>query len=257
MINKISQLMKDNECIKRRYERALKANNIKEMYAARAEYQENIDKQRDELRTLDKSSDEYKQAKVNIENQQRQAYGMRYTSNDENKDDLREIEGLMYKYERENEALSKQMDEAIKKGDTQSYDELRHKYTTNLKAQEGISSQIKLDNRAHESSIVQQSVIQRDLDIDMRNKMAEKIQSSKKPSEIDKANLEKYQNLVKSDERQALEKNDRKKLDEMESRGLDDKSKLDKYGLPRDLIQLERENLERSRSKLLGEDHSK
>ncbi len=49
MSSKSEQLRKDNECIQRRYERAQKAGSITEMYAARKDYQDNIDKQKDEL----------------------------------------------------------------------------------------------------------------------------------------------------------------------------------------------------------------
>ena len=47
MANKVEQLQKDNECIQRRYDRAQKASNVTEMYAARKDYQDNIEKQKD------------------------------------------------------------------------------------------------------------------------------------------------------------------------------------------------------------------
>lgn len=248
MASKVEQLQKDNECIQRRYERAQKANNVTEMYAARKDYQDNIDKQKDEIRKMDKSSPEYRQAKDNIDKQQTQAYGMRYQS--KNGNEMNEIRDHMQDLEHENERLSREMDRAVQKGDTKKYDELNQKYSNNIKAQEGISSELKTNGIQHDNTIMQQKINKQNLDIDMRNKMAEKVQKAeskgKEANAKDKANLEKYQQSVRKDERQALEEIDNRKLKEMES-----------YGVSQEAIDRERENMERSRNRLLGEDHNR
>lgn len=113
MASKVEQLQKDNECIQRRYERAQKANNVTEMYAARKDYQDNIDKKKDEIRKMDKSSPEYRQAKDNIDKQQTQAYGMRCQS--KNGNEMNEIRDHMQDLEHENERLSREMDRAVQK----------------------------------------------------------------------------------------------------------------------------------------------
>ena len=248
MASKIEQLQKDNECIHRRYERSCKAGNLTEMYAARKDYQDNIDKQNDELRRMDKSSPDYQKAKESIDQQQRQAYGMRYQSKTGN--EMNETYNHMKGLEHENERLSHEMDRAVQKGDTKKYDELNQRYANNIKAQEGISSELKLNGIQHDNTIMQQKITKQNLDIDMRNKMSEKVQKAeskgKQASAKDKANLEKYQDSVRRDERQALEEIDNRKLKEMES-----------YGVSQEAIERERENLERSRNRLLGEDHSR
>lgn len=248
MANRIEQLQKDNECIQRRYDRAQKANNVTEMYSAKKDYQDNIDKQKDELRKMDKSSPEYRQAKDSIDKQQSQANGMRYQSKTGN--EMNEIKDHMQNLEHENDRLSREMDSAVQKGNTKKYDELSQKYTNNIKAQEGISSELKANGVQHDNSVTQQKINKQNLDIDMRNKMAEKVQKAeekgKEPNAKDKANLEKYQQDVRKDERQALEEYDNRKLKEMES-----------YGVSQEAIDKERENMEKSRNRLLGEDHNR
>jgi len=248
MASKIEHLQKDNECVQRRYDRAQKANNITEMYAAKKDYQDNIDKQKDELNKMDKSSPEYKQAKDNIDKQQSQAHGMHYRSKTGN--EMNEIKDHMRDLEYDNERLSNEMDRAVQKGDTKKYDELNQKYTNNIKAQEGISNELKTNGIQHDNTIMQQKISKQNHDIDMRNKMAEKVEKAeskgKEPNAKDKANLEKYQQSVKNDERQALEEMDNRKLKEMES-----------YGVSKEAIDRERENMERSRNRLLGEEHSR
>lgn len=248
MSNKVEQLQKDNECIKRRYDRAQKANNITEMYAARKDYQDNIEKQKNELRKMDKYSPEYRQTKDSIEKQQTQAYSMRYQSKTGN--EMNEIKQHMKNLELENKTLSNEMDKAIQKGDTKKYDELNQRYSNNIKAQEGISNELKINGIQNDNTIMQQKVIKQNLDIDMRNKMAEKIQKveskGKKPNTKDEANFKKYQQDVRNDERQALEEYDNKKLNDMES-----------YGVSPEAINQEREKMEQARNRLLGENYNR
>lgn len=245
MASKIEHLQKDNECIHRRYERAQKANNITEMYSAKKDYQDNIDKQKEELNKMDKTSPEYRQAKESVDKQQNQAHSMYYHSKNGNA--MNEIQDHMNDLEYENERLSNEMYNAVQKGDTKKYDELHQKYTNNIKAQEAISSELKANGIEHNNTIMQQKVSKQNHDIDMRNKMAEKVEKStskgKEPNAKDVANLEKYQQSVKNDERQALEEIDNRKLKEMES-----------YGVSKEAIDRERENMERSRNHLLGEE---
>lgn len=248
MASRVEQLKKDNECIQRRYDRAQKANNVTEMYAAKKDYQDNIDKQKGELKKMDKSSPEYKQAKDSIDKQQTQAYGMRYQSKTGN--EMNEIQDHMYDLEHENERLSREMDRAVQNGDTKKYDELNQKYSNNVKAQEGISAELKTNGIQHDNTIMQQKINKQNLDIDMRNKMAEKVEKAeskgKKANAQDKENLEKYQQSVRKDERQALEEIDNRKLKEMES-----------YGVSQEAIDRECENMERSRNRFLGENHNR
>lgn len=247
MANRVEQFQKDNECIQRRYDRAQKANNVTEMYAAKKDYQDNIDKQKDELRKMDKTSPEYKQAKDSIDKQQTRAYGMRYQSKTGN--EMNEIRDHMHNLEHENERLSREMGRTVQKGDTKKYDELNQKYSNNIKAQEGISSELKTNGIQHNNTIMQQKINKQNLDIDMRNKMAEKVEKAeskgKEANAKDKANLDKYQQSVRKDEHQALEEIDNRKLKEMES-----------YGVSQEAIDRERENMERARNRLLGENHN-
>ena len=163
---------------------------------------------------------------------------------------MNEIQDHMHDLEHENERLSREMDRAEQKGDTKKYDELNQKYSNNIKAQEGISSELKTNGIQHDNTIMQQKINKQNLGIDMRNKMAEKVQKAeskgKEANAKDKANLEKYQQSVRKDERQALEEIDNRKLREMES-----------YGVSQEAIDRERENMERSRNRLLGEDHNR
>ena len=133
---------------------------------------------------------------------------------------MNEIQDHMHDLEHENERLSREMDRAVQKGDTKKYDELNQKYSNNIKAQEGISSELKTNGIQHDNTIMQQKIDKQNLDIDMRNKMAEKVQKAeskgKEANAKDKANLEKYQQSVRKDERQALEEIDNRKLKEME-----------------------------------------
>lgn len=248
MANSIGQLQKENEYIKNRYDRAQKANNVTEIYAAKRDYQDNIDKQNAELEKMDKSSPEYRKAKESIEEQETQAHNMRYRS--ESGNEMNELQENIHSLENENKRLGYEMENAIEKGDTRKYDELNQKYVNNIKAQEGISSDLKANGIEFEDTIAQQKISKQNHDIDMRNKMAERVQKAeskgKEASEKDKANLEKYQQSVRDDERQALEEYDNKKLKEMES-----------YGVSQEAIARERENMERSRNRLLGEDQSR
>ena len=105
-------------------------------------------------------------------------------------------------------------------------------------------------------------MLSNDFKIEGRNPVMEALKSGKEIDKIYIAKGETQGSIIKikgiaKEKGVLIVETDRKKLDEMESQGLDNSNKLDKYGLPRDLIQLERENLERSRNKLLGEDHSR
>ncbi len=245
MASKVEQYRKDNECIERRYERAQKAENIKEIYAARADYQANIDKQKDELNKMDKSSQEYRDAKASLDEQESKVNGMNYYTKEGS--DLSKVTEKMDEYKYENQDLGRQMDKAIAKGDTRKYDELSRKYETNVKAQEGIAAELKMNGIEHENTIERQKIEKRNLDMDMRDKMQEKIsqaqEKGKKPSEKDMADLEKYSKISKDEERKALEEIDNRKLKEMES-----------YGISAEEIEKERQQRENARNRLLGEE---
>ena len=245
MASKVEQYRKDNECIERRYERAQKAENIKEIYAARADYQANIDKQKDELNKMDKSSQEYRDAKASLDEQESKVNGMNYYTKEGS--DLSKVTEKMDEYKYENQDLGRQMDKAIAKGDTRKYDELSQKYETNIKAQEGIAAGLKMNGIEYENTIERQKIEKRNLDMDMRDKMQEKIsqaqEKGKQPSEKDMADLEKYSKISKDEERKALEEIDKRKLKEMES-----------YGISAEEIEKERQQRENARNRLLGEE---
>lgn len=248
MASRFEQLRDDNEIIERRYHRAEKTGNIREMYAARTDYQSNIDRQKDELNKMDKSSPEYASAKQNVDEQQRKAYGMEYRSKDGN--DMDKLQSEMKDLERENRGLSMEMDKAVAKGDTRKYDDLSRRFETNVKAQEGISSQLKTNGIDHDNTTERQKIEKRNLDMDMRDKMDEKIKQAeskgKQPNERDLADYQKYADISKAEERQALEEIDNRKLKQMES-----------YGISSEQIEKERQQMEQSRNRLLGEEKQK
>ena len=101
MASKFEQYRKDNECIERRYDRAQRAENIKEIYAARSDYQANIDKQKDELNKMDKSSQEYRDAKASLDEQESKVNGMNYYTKEGS--DLSKVSEKMDEYKYENQ----------------------------------------------------------------------------------------------------------------------------------------------------------
>ncbi len=126
---------------------------------------------------MDKSSSEYQNVEQSIDDKQRQAYGMHYQSKTGN--EMNEIKSYMESLEHENEVLSRETDRAVEKGDTKRYDELNQRYSNNIKVQEGISSELRTNGIQHDNTIAQQKIAKQNLDIDMRNKMAEKFKKQK------------------------------------------------------------------------------
>lgn len=245
MASKFDTYRRENECVERRYDRAQKANNIKEVYAARTDYQANIDKQKDELSKMDKSSQEYRDAKASLEEQEKKVNGMNYNGKEFNTID--QMSEKIDQYEMENRDLARQMDDAVRKGNTHKYDELSQKYATNVKAQEGIAAELKMNGIEKNNTIERQKIEKRNLDLDMRDKMQEKVAQAenkgKQPNKKDQENLDKYSQIARDEERKALEEIDKRKL-----------QKMDEYGISTEEIDKERQQMEQARNRLLGED---
>ncbi|MBR3894587.1 MAG: hypothetical protein IKJ35_05510 [Clostridia bacterium] len=228
-----------NDIISKRFDAYAKSGDHTEMYAAKAEYDENLRDQKNELEDMrDKNSPEYRQKKEEIEKQEERSkemsreidkqYKKEHGYNDQNakKEDLEKLK-------RENQGISREMHRAVEKGDTKKFDALSQKYETNIKAQEGISKELKTNGIDHEDTSYRQRV---DLK-NQNNDMSDKLRASSKPK--DRENAQKYMNRTRECEQKELKKKDNAELDRMKNN----------YGLSEEEINAERKKMEHEREK--------
>lgn len=227
-----------NDIISKRFDAYSKKNDHTEMYAAKAEFDENLRDQKNELADMkDKNSPEYQQKAAEIEKQEERSKEMsREISKSYQKqygygeDNAKKAD--MEKLKRENEGLSREMHRAVEKGDTKKFDELSQKYENNVKAQEGICKELKTNGIEHEDTTHRQRV---DLK-HQNNDMSDKFRNSSKPKDME--NAKKYMDRTHECEQKELKKMDNAELDNMKN-----------YGLSEEEINAQRRQMEHERER--------
>ena len=237
MYNKYKE---NNERIEERFKRAEKYRDSTEMYAARDDFDKNIEKQREMLSEMDKNSPEYRQLSDDIREQEYKFASMGCRARDSlgNESSQSKLEGL----KRENDMLEHKMHQAVESGNTKAYDEARQRFETNIKAQDSLSKQMKMDGIEHENTTTTQNIHKQQLDEDMAGKMRERIEErtskGKQPNPKDQENFQKYSGKASESMQENLKRYDDAKLDKMQS-----------YGLSEEEIAKERREMEHQRER--------
>lgn len=231
----------ENEQIDQRFRRVASKASTTEMYAAKDDYDKNIEKQREQLADMrDKNSPEYKQLEADIKKQEDRSREMGKESREalgkeSHHDKLENLKA-------ENDRLADKMHAAAEKGDSKAYDEARQKYETNIKAQDGLSGWMKQNGIEHENTTTKQNIQKQHLDNDMADKYAKKIaekeSKGKQPTAQEKAQYEKYMKQTRQTEQENLKRYDDKKLEDMKN-----------YGLSEEEINKERKEMEHQRER--------
>ena len=210
-----------SEACEKRWSSAMRSGNISEAYAATQDYKNNIKAQEQEMKKMDPNSKEYDKAERSLDEQRCKAWEMERQQNraygPEQKNE--EYERLNEK----NQQISHDMGKAVERGDTATYDSLRHQYEKNISTQETLGRQMKDDKMEFTDTVHREKVDLQNRDIDMRNKMSEKIaekeSKGKTVSEEERANAEKYVKQVKKDESELVKYQNDKKIESMRERG--------------------------------------
>lgn len=204
-----------------RWENNYNSGNALEAQKALDDYREQMVEAKKELYNMDPNSRDYDKAQVALDKQSAKLDVMQQKQNQHYQN--QHIANDVEKFKQKNEELSRKMDDAIKKGDTKTYDSLKNQYDHNMKMQEHGCERLKANGYKYEDTLGQQRVDKLNHDIDMRNKVAEKVEKQmekgKPVSEQDKANLEKYSSQVKKDEIETVKKQNEKIIQGMKERG--------------------------------------
>ena len=209
------------EACERRWKTAMRDGNASEAYAATQDYQKNIQAQEEELKKMDPNSKEYAKAEQSIAEQRSNAWEM---SREQRIEFAGEQKKQTYEeLDHKNEQISRDMEKAVARGDTATYDSLRNQYEKNINTQETLGKQMKEEGVEYKDTVHQEKIDLKDRDIDMRNKMSEKIaekeSKGKSISPEEKANAEKYAQQVKKDEIEQVKYQNDKKIESMRERG--------------------------------------
>lgn len=215
MSSRMRNLDRDGDIIKRCYNNARKNHDMDEQYRQTDNLKKNI-KEKEELNNMDPNSKEYDKAQMEIDKQKGDLIEMEHNnkrdySADEKRDKIEELQ-------HNNDELSKKMDNAVKKGDTRSFDEHRATYQKNIEKQERYGNELKQEGESYKDTVHQQKVAQKDLDIDMRDKFGEKIQNGK-ANEKDKEAFQKYSEQTKKSEIDLVKYQNQKSIESMRERG--------------------------------------
>ena len=220
MIHKKYQ--REYDACKNRHDRAKKADEWGEVYQATNDCEKVIEKEKEELKNLDPNSKEYKELETQIEDHERDAWSTRV--DDRGEQNTYKAKSDCEKYRQQNDELMKKMSNDVARGDYKSYDEHRAQYEKKLEAQESMEKHMKMNGQdPGKSTTVDQ---RRDLlnsDIDMRNKMNEKIakdqEKGKAPKKEELAAQQRYAQNVKKGEIDVVKKQGEQKIESMEKNG--------------------------------------
>jgi len=221
MASRMKELERQSRSYEDRWKRSMRDNNPGETYSAAHDYRKNIEEQEKELKNMDPNSPEYEKAEMSIDQQKSKLWDMEYSQKRQFSDQkvTQEVENLQAK----NEDLSRRMSKAVEKGDTKTYDSLRSQYDKNISMQEQMGKRLKSDGVEYKDTVQQQRIDKQNLDIDMRNKMADKVakqtEKGKPVKQEDREALEKYSKHVKQDEIENVKKQNQQKIESMRERG--------------------------------------
>lgn len=204
-----------------RWEKAMHDGNASEAYQASEDYKKNIKVQEESLSKMDPNSKAYEKMDRSLEEQRSKSLEMeraqRIEFSGENK------KQAYQQIESENAKVSKEMEGAIKRGDTKAYDSLRNKYQTNISSQEKLGKEMKENKIDYRDTSEQNKRTVRDHDTDMASKMAKKNAErqamNKKVSEEDRAAEEKYKKQAEKNMEDGLKEHDDKQLKKMREQG--------------------------------------
>lgn len=220
-----------NQMIFGRYQEAAKQRDIAEIYAAKAQYADNIAKQQRGAYRMAPSSAEYANAKADIKTQQQTCDGMFYTAG-EREDAVYKMEDILNKKSVENEALFYEMRDAAEKGDQKKFDELSARYEKNMDVQRGIcmglkdkcnSNDMAMQDKISqkEADVNRQELESRDCKYTMYNHYSDKVAQSKYPSAQDKQAFEKYKSQHDEYQDKIVERQTEQRLKSLEKSGFD------------------------------------
>lgn len=221
MASRMKELERQSKSYEDRWNRSMRDNNAGETYSASCDFAKNIEEQKKELKNIDPNSREYEKAETSIAQQESKLWDMKYAQSRQFSDQkvAREVENLQTK----NEDISRKMSQAAEKGDTRTYDSLRSQYDKNIAMQEQMGKRLKEDGIDYKDTLQQQRIDKQNLDIDMRNKVAEKVakqtEKGKPVKQEDREALDKYSTHVKHDEIENVKKQNQQKIDGMRARG--------------------------------------
>lgn len=222
MSSKMTALEREGQWYEDRWKRSIRDDNAGEAYSAVEDYKRNIAAREEELKKMDPNSREYEKAEMKIDEQKSKLWDMNYEQNRKfsHQDLSNEVENLNAK----NMDISNKMSKAVENGDTRTYDTLKAQYNKNIAMQEQMGKRLKEDGFEFKANPNQQRRDILDHDIDMRDKLSEKIakqtEKGKQVSEEDKKALEKYSNNVKQGEIDLVKKQNQQKIDSMRERGV-------------------------------------
>ena len=202
-----------------RWQRSMKAGNAGETYSAEADFSKNLEEQEKLLKTMNPNSKEYAEAERKIDEQKNTRWNMQVEQRTAYGDQKLKTE--IAEKQAQNQDLYKKMESAAQKGNVEAYEANRSQYEKNVHMQEQMGNALKSGHSSYNDTTAQQYRDKLNLDIDMRDKLAEKVQNSKNPSEKDLANLEKYKQAVKDDEIATVKKQNQEKIESMRNRGED------------------------------------
>ena len=202
-----------------RWKRSMKAGNAGETYSAEADFSKNLEEQEKLLKEMNPNSKEYAEAERKIDEQKNTRWNMQVEQrtqfgNQQLKDEIAEKQA-------KNQDLSQKMETAIKNGNVEAYEANRSQYEKNVHMQEQMGNALKSGNTPYKDTTAQQYRDKLNYDIDMRDKLAEKVQNSKNPSQKDLADLEKYKQAVKDGEIATVKKQNQEQIENMRNRGVD------------------------------------
>ena len=221
MANNMKTYQRTAEACERRWNTAMRDGNASEAYAATQDYKKNIQAQEEELKKMDPNSKEYAKAEQSLDEQRGNAWEMERQQRLEfsGQEKQQTYEELNHK----NEQISRDMGKAVERGDTATYDSLRSQYEKNISTQETLGRQMKEEHVEFEDTVHREKVDLQNRDIDMRDKMSERIADregkGKSVSEEDRAAAEKYTKQVKKDEVELVKYQNDKKIESMRERG--------------------------------------
>ena len=218
MANDMKDLQRKNKIVDQRYEQAKKLGDHGEMYNAVRDSRENLKKMEAELEKMDPGSKEYNKASREIDQRRYeidvQARECR-TATGFGQGKQESIDKLAQK----NMQLSQEMEKAIEKGDTARYDQLKSKYDQNVATQDQLCKQAKEEGYTPRENIIAQKANGVNLDCDMRDKLAEKVNSGKHVSQQDRDNLDKYKEQVDKGVGEQIKYQNERKIEGMRERG--------------------------------------
>lgn len=217
----MKEYQKYSEIYERRWNSAMASRNAPEAYAATQDYKKNIEAQEEELKKIDPNSRDYEKAEMAIDEQKSKMWDM---NNQQRLQFFGEQKKQAYEQlDAKNEAISRDMAKAVERGDSKTFDSLRAQYEKNIASQEQLSYQMKEEGIEFRDTVHQEKVDLQSHDIDMRNKINEKLAEreakGKSISDEDRIASEKYTKQVKQDEIDLIKYQGDKKIESMRERG--------------------------------------